>query len=111
MKYLKSFEWNDDKQISVLGISKNYYVKINRSAEFAESYNEFLDLHIGKITEISINNFNVNDSYIYVNFEIEKGSKYEYNNFTHSFKIIQVEFSAKTKDELLQKISANKYNL
>ena len=108
MKYLKAFE---EIEKSVLGISENDYVKIKRNDEFADSYNDFLDTHIGKIVDIGVNNFNVDDSYIYVNFEIEKGSKYEYNNFTHGFKIIEVEFSAKTKEELLQKIAANKYNI
>ena len=110
MKYLKKFEWNE-KPIDILGMSENDYVKIKTNPELSESYNEFLKLHIGKIHEITINNFDINDSYIYVNFEIKKGSKYEYNNFTHSFKITQVECSAKTREELLQKISANKYNI
>lgn len=96
---------------SLFGISENDYIKIKRSDEFSESYNDFLETHIGKITNISINNFDVNDSYIYVKFEINKNSIYSYNDFIHSFKISAIEFYAKTKNELLLKINSKKYNI
>lgn len=99
MKYIKTYELNKIQQL------EGNYVKIKPSNEFSENYNEFIKNNIGKIIEIGYDNYDQNNSWIYVHFDSNQF------NFTHAFKITHIEDSDKSKEELIKKITTKKYNL
>ena len=112
MKYIKTFEQAESN------IKVGDYVIIGPSdREFSKDYNDFLETHIAKIDRIESNGYRdkYKICYIYVHFigEKEKENPIWSNlfNYTQSFNINHVKYSAHTIEELKMKIDSEKYNL
>jgi len=105
MKYLKTYESNSTPKEGDYFIVKNF-----KDSDFSEKYQNFLESHIGRISQIDGNGYVM---YVYGKFiftpddteEIKKSFSY-----THSFNILKVITSPNIED-LETIIQARKYNL
>ena len=95
MKYIKLFE------------NKNLidnYVLIKSNHEYSDSYNNFLETHIGQIYYYANN-------HIFVRFKIDEDSDRKTIETVQVFKPEEILYISKDIDELKIKIDAKKYNL